>query len=403
MTGVGEGASPGDRVVDGIDACRQVDLGQVGVAGLVGGPRGPLGATADAVGGGAATGGAEATGDLVERGEHFGGFQVEEGQGPYGGAQFTHGDGGPQPAAHDVTDDQGGAMPGEFDHVEPVATHLGRRVARQIAAGDVEARGLGVAGWQQTALEDECAFVLAPVEAGVVYTDGGAGGQFGGEGTVALAEGFAALRTGELDEADDGVMGDHRHGEGGLDQTAVVSGDVLDPAGTQSLGAGGVEGVAVDCAQRWRVGVPVGRGAVRNGVRHGAGEADAAQFGGAADGLLAERAPPAGRCLVPGEQPLVEVDGGEVAEAGYGHVEEFAGGGLQVEGVADAGTGLVEEGEVTAGAGGLAGSDMAAGDIGGQTGDADGLGLLRCARGRGSSTSGGSPRHRVRCRRAGDR
>ena len=85
----------------------------------------------------------------------------------------------------------------------------------------------------------------------------------------------------------------------------------------------------------------------------------------------------------PVSSALVEVDGGEVAEAGDGDVEQFAGGGLQVEGVADAGAGLVEQGEVAAGAGGLAGGDVAAGDVGAESGDADGAAGCRCAPGRG--------------------
>ncbi|WP_431607902.1 hypothetical protein [Streptomyces griseocarneus] len=85
-------------------------------------------------------------GDLVEGGEHLGGLEVEHGQGADGGAQLAHGDGGAQAAAHDVADDERRAVPGQLDHVEPVAAHLGRRVAREVAAGDLHAGGLGVAG-----------------------------------------------------------------------------------------------------------------------------------------------------------------------------------------------------------------------------------------------------------------
>lgn len=97
-----------------------------------------------------------------------------------------------------------------------------------------------------------------------------------------------------------------------------------------------------------------------------------AQLGRASGGLAVGGPPTAGSGLLSGEQPLVEIDGGEVAEAGDGHVEELAGGGLQVQGITDAGAGLVEEGEVAAGAGGLAGGDVPAGDVGGEAGDADG-------------------------------
>ncbi len=102
-----------------------------------------------------ADGGAEAAGDLVEVGEDLGRFQVELGEGPHGGAQFAHGDGGAQTAAHDVPDDEGGAVAGEFDDVEPVAADLGGVGAGQVAAGDVESGGLGVAGREQAALEDQ--------------------------------------------------------------------------------------------------------------------------------------------------------------------------------------------------------------------------------------------------------
>ncbi len=360
----------------------------------MGGPRGPLGAAAR-VGRGARAGCAEAPGDLVERGEHLGGFQVEEGQGSHGGAQFAHGHGGAQPAAHHVADDEGGAVAGELDDVEPVAAHLGRRVAGQIPAGDVEPGGLGVAGWQQAALEDQRALVLAAVEAGVVDADGGACREFGGQGAVAFAEGLASLGTGELHEADHGVVGDQRHGERRLDEAAVVARHVLDMAGAQGDGTGRAEGVVVHGAECGRTGRP-GLGGARTGavvedvveagvgpgpgvglgvgqnVRDGAGEGDAAQLGGAADGFPAQGAPRARRRLLTGEQGLVEVDGGEVAEAGHGDVEEFAGGRLQVEGVADAGARFVEQGEVAPGAGRLTRGDVAPGHIGGKSRDADG-------------------------------
>jgi hypothetical protein len=90
-------------------------------------------------------------------------------------------------------------------------------------------------------------------------------------------------------------------------------------------------------------------------VGDGAGEGDPAQFGAAVG--------QSGRGLVAHQEALVEVDGGEVAEAGDDDVEEFAGGGLQVEGVADAGAGLVQEGEIAPGGGGLAGGGAAGYEI----------------------------------------
>ncbi|MGX1224310.1 hypothetical protein RKD42_005569 [Streptomyces ambofaciens] len=254
-------------------------------------------------------------------------------------------------------------MPGEFDDVEPVAADLagpaGGRLAGQVAAGDVESGRLGVAGREQRALQYQRAFVFAPVEAGVVDADGGARGQFHGEVAVAVAERLAALGAGELDESDDRVVGDHRHGERGLHQAAVLGGDAARPGGAQGVRAGRVERVVVDGTELDPL-----TGAEEGRVRDGAGEGDTAQFRAAVG--------EAGRALVADQQALVEVDGGEVAEAGDDDVEEFAGGGLQVEGVADAGTGLVEEGEVAPGGGGLAGGLAAGGDVGAEPGDADG-------------------------------
>ena len=130
MAGVGERAPPGDGVVDGVDAGREVDLGEI------------------VVGAALRSGGVpQAAGDLVERAQDFGGLQVGgQRQGPYGGAQFAHRDGGAQPSPHHVADDEGGAVSGQFDHIEPVAAHLGGRIAGQIAAGDVESGGLRVSG-----------------------------------------------------------------------------------------------------------------------------------------------------------------------------------------------------------------------------------------------------------------
>jgi hypothetical protein len=191
---------------------------------------------------------------------------------------------------------------GELDHVEPVAADLGGRVAREVATGDVQARGLGVARGEQAALEDERPLVLPAVEAGVVDTDGGAGGELGGQRPVPLAEGLAALGTGELHEADDDVVRDHRHGEGGVDEAALVAGHVLDAAGAQGDGAGRVERVAVHRAERGRAGVPrtlraasrAGGEDLGEGVGDGAGVGDAAQLRGAGAGFLVVPAPAGG-------------------------------------------------------------------------------------------------------------
>ena len=215
---VGERTAPGDRVVDGVDAGGEVDLGQVGVGAALGALAVPL------VGGVA-----QAPGDLVQRAQHFGGLHVGEGQGAHGGAQFAHGDGGAQAAPHHVADDDGRAVAGQLDHVEPVAANLRGRVARQIAAGDVQARRLRVARRQQAALEDEGALVFPAVKAGVVDADGGARRQLGGQRPVPLAERLAALGAGELRQAQHPVPGDHGHGERRLHDGAELRGHAAVP------------------------------------------------------------------------------------------------------------------------------------------------------------------------------
>ncbi len=107
-----------------------------------------------------------------------------------------------------------------------------------------------------------------------------------------------------------------------------------------------------------------GAAADEGSVGDRAGEGHPAQFGAAVG--------PARRGLVAGQEALVEVDGREVAEAGDDDVEEFAGRGLQVEGVPDAGAGLVQKGEIAPRGGGLAGGGAALGDIGAEPGDTDG-------------------------------
>ncbi|CAM5486577.1 hypothetical protein SANTM175S_07917 [Streptomyces antimycoticus] len=218
--------------------------------------------------------------------------------------------------------------------------------------------------------------MFSAVQPGVVDADGGAGGQLDGERAVPFAEGLAALGPGELGEAHDGVTGDHRHHEGGLQHgaelqvlAAVPAGDDPHLGGAQGMGAQGVEGVAVDLADLDGLGVLGGVDAadVAEGDRavgDRAGEGDAAQLGAAVGESR--------RGLVAGEQPLVEVDGGQVAELRHGHVQQFPGSGLQIERGAYSGPGLVQQRQIAPYARGLLFCAAAAGDVRGQSGDADG-------------------------------
>ncbi|MGX1367690.1 hypothetical protein RKD19_003049 [Streptomyces canus] len=353
MARVGEGAAAGHRVVDGVHAGRQVHLGQVSLTRSAGRAGGLLDSA----------GGTEPTRDLVQRAEHLGRFEVQQGQGPDGGAQFAHRHRRPQSAAHHVTDHQRRAVSRQFDDVEPVASDLAGAVrggvAGQVAAGDVQSGGDRVAGRQQGPLQYQRPLVLAPVQAGVVDTDRRPRRQLHREVPVPVPEGLAALGPGELCESHDGVVGDHRHREGGLHEAALLGRDVLRARGAQGVRAGRVEGVVVDRADR-----DGGAGAGEGGVGDRAGEGDPAQFGTAVG--------EPGRGLVARQQPLVEVDGGQVAEAGHDDVEEFAGRGLQVERVPYAGAGLVQQGEIAPCGGCLTGGGAAGGDVGSQPGDADG-------------------------------
>lgn len=200
--------------------------------------------------------------------------------------------------------------------------------------------------------------MLTPVEPGVVDTDRGACGELHGQCPVALPEGLASLRPRELREPDHCVVGDHRHGERRADRTAVGTRNRLHLAGAQREGARRVEGVAVHGAQR-----RCAFGAGQRDVGHGAREGDPAQLAAAVEAAL--------RGFVAGQQPLVQVHRRQVAEAGHRDVEQFAGGGLQVEGVPDAGARLVQQGEVAPGIGRLARRHVPAGDIGAQTRDAE--------------------------------
>lgn len=92
MAGEGDHTMHAMRVVDGVDAG--------GEAGL------------------------KARGDVIEVQEDLRGVEVEFGQGADGGAELSHGRGSVDPAAHHVTDDQGGLVARHGNGVEPVTADL---------------------------------------------------------------------------------------------------------------------------------------------------------------------------------------------------------------------------------------------------------------------------------------
>lgn len=106
------------------------------------------------------------------------------------------------------------------------------------------------------------------------------------------------------------------------------------------------------------------RAAGEGRVGDGAGEGHPAEFGAPVHESW--------RGLVAGQQTLVQIDRREVAEAGDDDVEEFACGGLQVEGVAYAGARLVQKGEISPCRGRFPGGGATGGDVGSEPGDPDG-------------------------------
>ncbi len=180
--------------------------------------------------------------------------------------------------------------------------------------------------------------MLPAVQPRVVDAHGGAGGQFRAEGGVALAEGLASLGAGELNQPQHPAARDHRHGQGGLHQGARGA---LDAGGAEGVGVGGAGGIAVDAAEFDGFGVGCAGGAPAEGdgpVGDGAGEGHAPQRAGSVQAL-------SGPGVLPGEHLGEQVHGGQVAELGHGDVEQFAGGGVQVERVAYPGSRRVQQGQ----------------------------------------------------------
>lgn len=68
--------------------------------------------------------------------------QVQPGIGTDGRAELAHDRGGPDPAAHDIADDQGRAPGAEGDHVVPVAADGRVRAARLVGGRDTQVVGL---------------------------------------------------------------------------------------------------------------------------------------------------------------------------------------------------------------------------------------------------------------------
>lgn len=166
-------------------------------------------------------------GDAVEVAQDVGGVEVEAGQRTGGGAQLPHRGGRVDAVPHHVTDDERGLVAGHGDGVEPVAAGLADGGRGLVAVGDVEPRGLGRLARQEVALEREGGVALLLVPAGVVYGDGGPGGEFEGQDGVVVGEGLRIAGSFEVEGAEDLTARDQRDRQVGVQARAVEEGGGL--------------------------------------------------------------------------------------------------------------------------------------------------------------------------------
>ena len=110
--------------------------------------------------------------------------RVEHREHPDGGAQLAHRRGRPQPAAHDVADDEGHPAAGERDDVEPVAADPRSRLPGQVAVRGVDAGDPRLHARQQGALQGDRGRPRLVVQADVVQGEGRPGRDLLGEGDV---------------------------------------------------------------------------------------------------------------------------------------------------------------------------------------------------------------------------
>lgn len=170
----------------------------------------------DGVDAGGDLAGVDLGGEAVEELQDLVGRQVEAGVRADGGAELAHDGGGADAAAHDVSDDEGGAAGAEGDDVVPVAADGRFGAAGLVGGGDAEVVGLFQLLGQEGALEGDGGFALAAF-AGAQAVDG-----FGVVGDV-----------GEVDQ-DPGVVGVRFAVGGGLGELDGGAGD-----GVRAAAAGG--------------------------------------------------------------------------------------------------------------------------------------------------------------------
>ncbi len=247
-----------------------------------------------------------------------------------------------QAVADHVAHHQCDPGPGQRDDIEPVAADA--CPGGQIAVGDLDGGLVGQGAGQQAALQGRGQGMLAGVPAGVVDGHRGPGGQLLGEGQVLFLEGVL-LRTPEVDHTQYDAASLERHGDQGVEaalQDAPGAFRVLGPPAVGSGQVGLEDGVAVLDAD--------GHGAARNEAdefphrEEGPGPAHAvnrraAQFGALPDGL------------VPLQDRILQVDRGDVGEAGGCHLGQFLGGAHHIQRGADPHACLVQQAQPLSGHG----------------------------------------------------
>jgi len=318
VTGAGDRAGPGHRVVGGVDAGR--DLG-----------------------------GVEVLAHPAEPEQHLRRGEVEGGEGAYGGAELAHGGGGADAVAHHVPDHERDPVAGQRDHVVPVAAHPGQVARRQVAGGDLQAERIVQVGREQAALQRERGAALPAVQPRVVDAQRGPRGELLPEGDVLLVERRAAGEPVKRHDAEHPAARLQRHHEqrDALEQPAHV---VAAARPGQLLGE-----VGVDLGEHDRLPArhAPGERRPRRVRRHLVERPGHHVVVGAGPGHGPRQAPHHGRPvggrvrqLAVDQHPVPDGHRGPVGEPGHGEVDELTGGLGDVEGRADAPARLVEEGEL---------------------------------------------------------
>ncbi len=328
VAGSGQGEAAGDGIVDGVEA-GGAEFGDLFSA-VVGGQVGD---------------------QVVEVGEELVRGQVDVGEGAHGRAQPAHGGRGLDAVADHVADDQPDPAARERDHVEPVAADARQRSGRQIPVSHLD-RGLsGQPPGQQAVLEGVGGAAFAGEAAGVVDADGGAAGELLGEDGVVGRVVLRVARPHAHRDAQRGAAGQQRYGDHGVDAHAVgaalgtarvalreplvevgLAGAAEDrPALLQGAGRRRGRLVAVHLAQMdGHTRVALLRGSVRDAAQREGAVRDHRQF------------------VLP-EDPVQQVDAGEVGVLRDEQLDQLLGGTHHVQGGADAGGRLVQQGEAAPG------------------------------------------------------